>query len=55
MNVSVTIDPRYTDGDPSLSIVHSMIDIHDGRYDVISETGEGRVFWFEISEHKNDE
>jgi signal transduction histidine kinase len=31
-----------------LSIVKKIIDIHDGKYGVTSETGKGSTFWFEI-------
>jgi len=31
-----------------LSIVKKIIDIHGGRYGVVSETGKGSTFWFEL-------
>jgi signal transduction histidine kinase len=31
-----------------LSIVKKIIEVHDGRYGVISEAGKGSIFWFEI-------
>jgi len=31
-----------------LSIVKKIIDIHGGKYDVVSETGKGSTFWFEL-------
>jgi signal transduction histidine kinase len=31
-----------------LSIVKKIIDIHSGEYGVVSETGKGSTFWFEI-------
>jgi signal transduction histidine kinase len=31
-----------------LSIVKKIIDIHGGKYGVLSETGKGSTFWFEI-------
>ena len=31
-----------------LSIVKKIIDIHGGKYGVVSETGKGSTFWFEL-------
>jgi len=31
-----------------LSIVKKIIDTHDGKYGVVSETGKGSTFWFEL-------
>ena len=31
-----------------LAIVKKIIDMHNGTYGVISETGKGSIFWFEI-------
>ena len=34
-----------------LSIVRNILDLHGGRYGVVSEVGRGSTFWFELPEH----
>lgn len=35
-----------------LSIVKNILDMHGGRYGVVSEVGKGSTFWFELPEHR---